>query len=67
MPLSITDEKELFDTVSPATVRFMFTCEDADTVSSVLDRYFANRETDGCADVILSDEYTRGHIKRGVK
>jgi len=67
VPISIADEDGLFDKLRPSSVRFCFTHEDADTVSSILDMYISNRKENGSAPVRFSDNYTKGHIKRGVE
>ncbi len=67
MALSVCDEYDLFDRLKPSSVRFMFTDEDHDKVSSVLDMYYSNRSRNGSSDVKLCATYTKGHLKRGVE
>ena len=64
--LSVADEKDLFETVRPSSVRLSFTDEDEHTTREVLQTYFTNRQKGGYTSVKLIDKYTKGHIKRGV-
>ena len=67
VPISISDEKAVFETLSPSVVRLLFTDEDPKTISDVISRYYRYRNPDGSTDMKLSDEYTKGHLNRGVQ
>lgn len=67
VPLSISDEKSVFEDLSPSVVRLMFTDEDPETVSDILKRYFTYKNPDASTDIKLTDSYTKGHLNRGVE
>ncbi len=66
MKLCITDESKLFDEIRPSSIRFSFTDESKDEISRIMKSYYDTRLTNGSTRVKLLDEYTKGHLNRGV-
>ncbi len=64
--LSISDERALFESIRPTSVRFEFTDEDAGVTTDIIERYYELRNADGSTREGLIDKYTKGHLKRGV-
>ena len=66
MKLCITDESKLFDEICPLSIRFSFTDESKDEIRRIMRKYFDARLENGSTGVKLLDEYTKGHLNRGV-